>query len=486
MLFTYIIIKTSENMPEYKWMVLGITTVGVFMTSLDSSILNIAIPSISVDLKASFEVVQWIPIIYLLVMAITLIGFGRLADLHGRKNFYLIGLILFTFSSFLSMLATTGEILIIFRAIQGTGSSLIAANAPSMIMESFPRKETGKAMGINVAAIYLGLVIGPVLGGVLVQVLTWRSIFFINIPIGVVLIVWGFKKLKKSENMIKNESFDVFGTLFFGAFLAFLLIALTLANGFGWNSIISMLLFMVSIASFTIFIFIESKIAFPMLHLSLFKKNRIFAAANSAALFNYIATNGVGFLLSIYLQTILKIPPAITALLLLPTSLIMTIFSPLSGRISDKMGTRIICGIGMGIMALGFVTLICIIIYLPIEFVLLSQAILGVGIGLFSSPNQSAIMKSVENKDLGIAAGTLSTMRVVGQSISVALLSAILVFFIPSATLNPILSNETSLISAVIKNQFEYGMHVAFIVSAIICIFGAIISLVRGKDQIYK
>ena len=154
-----------KNIVEYKWTVLGVTTVGSFMTSLDGSILNIAIPSLSKDLGTTFEIVQWIPIIYLLVMAVTLIAFGRLSDLHGRKNYFLLGIVLFTISSFFCMTATSGEMIIIFRAIQGTGSAFIAANSASMITEIFPRQETGKALGINVASIYFGLVLGPVLGG---------------------------------------------------------------------------------------------------------------------------------------------------------------------------------------------------------------------------------------------------------------------------------------------------------------------------------
>ncbi len=467
---------------EYKWTVLGVTTVGSFMTSLDGSILNIAIPSLSRDLNASFEVVQWIPIIYLLVMAVTLIAFDRLADLRGRKNYFLLGIVLFTSSSFFCMLATSGEMIIVFRAVQGIGSAFIASNAASMITEIFPRQETGKALGINVASIYFGLVLGPVLGGLLIQGFTWRAIFAINLPIGIILIIIGFLKLEKSESKIKDESFDILGTLTFGIFLASLLVTLSLANNFGWTSLFIMSFLIISIVGFIAYIFIETKVKYPMLNLNLFRKNRIFAAANFAALLNYIATMGVTFLLSIYLQSILEIPPAITAFLLLPTSLTMAISSPLSGKLSDKIGTRILCTVGMSIMAIGLFSLVFIITYLDIIFILISQFIVGFGIGLFSSPNQSAIMKSVEKRDLGIASGTLSTMRVVGQSISVALLSAILVIFIPSYLLNPILSHQTLAVSSTTRTQFEMGMHSAFIVSAIICIIGAIMSLIRGKE----
>jgi MFS family permease len=211
-------------MVSYKSTVLGITTIGTFMVSLDGSILTIAIPALSQDLKAPFEIVQWIPIIYLLVQAVTLVAFGRLADLRGRKNLFILGITLFTISSFFCMLSTSGEMIIIFRAIQGTGSALIMANAPSMITEVFPLNEIGKALGINVAFLYLGLVLGPVLGGLLVQGISWRAIFAINLPIGILIIIMGLLKLKRTEVSLKDETFDFIGTLFFGIFLALFLL----------------------------------------------------------------------------------------------------------------------------------------------------------------------------------------------------------------------------------------------------------------------
>ena len=470
-------------MVRYKWMVLMITTIGVFMSSLDGSIVNIAIPALSGDLEADFEVVQWIPIIYLLIQAITLISFGRLSDLHGRKLFFLFGISLFTFASFLSTFVTTGIELVIFRAIQGIGSSFISANAPSMITDIFPREETGKALGINVATIYLGLVVGPVLGGLIVQFSTWRLIFFINVPIGIILISIGWLKLKKVNPGINKERFDIWGTLLFGTFLATLLLALTIANLVGWGSIEVIFLLIISVSSIIIFIYIESRTRYPLFKLSLFRVNRIFSFANFAALLNYTAVSGVSFLLSIYLQSILGISPAITALYLVPTTITMASVAPLSGRLSDRMGTRILTTLGMIIMAMGFIILFVVLQFLPLIYIIITQFIVGVGIGLFSSPNNSAIMNAVEPKDHGIAAGTLSTMRVVGQSTSVALLSVILTIFIPLSILNPILSNQTVITDPLIKLEFSMGLQVVLIVSSIICFMGAILSFMRGKKS---
>ena len=454
------------------------------MSSLDGSIVNIAIPALSRDLRASFQVVQWIPIIYLLIQAVTLISFGRLSDLHGRKSFFLFGISLFTFASFLSTFVTTDIELVIFRAIQGIGSSFISSNAPSMITDIFPREETGKALGINVATIYLGLVTGPVLGGLIVQFSTWRLIFFINIPIGIVLVIIGWFKLHKVNPGIKEERFDLRGTLLFGAFLATLLLALTIANLVGWDSIQVILLFIISISSIILFIYLESKTRYPLFKLSLFRVNRIFSFANFAALLNYTAVSGVSFLLSIYLQSILGISPAITALYLLPTTITMAMIAPLSGRLSDKVGTRILTTLGMIIMAIGFIILSVVLQFLPLIYIIITQFIVGAGIGLFSSPNNSAIMNAVEPRDHGIAAGTLSTMRVVGQSTSVALLSVILTLFIPLSLLNPILSNPTVITDPTAIQEFTTGMQVLLIVSAILCLVGSVLSFMRGKKPI--
>ena len=212
--------------------------------------------------------------------------------------------------------------------------------------------------------------------------------------------------------------------------------------------------------------------------------NRIFSFANFAALLNYTAVSGVSFLLSIYLQSILGITPAITALFLLPTTITMASVAPLSGRLSDRVGTRILTTLGMIIMAIGFIILSVVLQFLPLIYIILTQFIVGVGIGLFSSPNNSAIMNAVAPRDHGIAAGTLSTMRVVGQSTSVALLSVILTLFIPLSLLNPIISNPTIITDPIAIQEFTMGMQVLLIVSAILCLAGSVLSFMRGKKPI--
>jgi len=351
------------------------------------------------------------------------------------------------------------------------------------VTEVFPREETGKALGINVAGIYVGLVLGPSLGGILVQFMTWRSVFLVNVPIGIILIIFSLLKLKKSDINIKDEKFDVLGTIFFGIFLASLLVALTLGNQLGWSSFFIILLILMSITSFFVFIFIEKNAQFPMLNLSLFRHNRVFSTANTAALLSYIATSGFFFLSSIYLQTVLGIAPAIAGLLMLPITGMMAIFSPLSGKYSDKIGTKLLTTVGMIILAAGIGLFVLILIFLPIWYIIISQTIIGIGYGLFSSPNQSAIMNSVEKHQYGIASGTLSTMRVTGQSSSIAILSSVLTIFILPSVLNSIISKQSVSITPEIQTQFLLGFIVSLILSMIFALFAALLSFVRGKEN---
>ncbi|HME51116.1 MAG TPA: MFS transporter [Candidatus Lokiarchaeia archaeon] len=471
-------------MSDYKWNLLLITTVGTFMGSLDGSIVNIAIPTISMDLKAPFELIQWVTIVYLLVMAISLVALGRLGDIHGRKNFFLLGLAIFTTSSFLCAMAITPIMLVSFRAIQGFGSSLIASSTPAMVTETFPPQERGKAMGINVASIYLGLTIGPVLGGILTQFSTWRSIFTINLPIGAVVFIAGLIKLKPSTNAGKKQAFDIPGMVMFALFLAPLLLALTLGNLIGWGNISILIYVIIAAAGLAGFLAVESKVTAPMINLDLFRHNRMFAAGNVTALLNYIAINGVLFLLSIYLQSFRHFLVMIAGMLMLPAPLTQSLISLRSGRLSDKIGSRALCAAGMGIIGLGIFMTIVVINFLSPVFLLASLLIMGAGTGLFSSPNQSAIMGSVEKRDLGIAAGVLSTMRTTGQSISVALLSAIVGMFIAPAILNNAIAvgGPINVTPEIIAN-FQFGMSIAYLVSICLCMLGVFTALMRGAHH---
>jgi MFS family permease len=337
-------------------------------------------------------------------------------------------------------------------------------------------------MGFNIAAIYLGTTIGPVLGAVIITFVPWRYIFFINIPIGIVVIILGWSQLKSSEMLHKTQIFDIKGTIVFGACLFSLLLGLSIGNTIGWLNPLILIFFILAGIFLIVFLLIETKAAAPMINLKLLRHNRNFVAGNATALLNYIALNGNLFILSIYLQSFLGLPVMIAGLLILPTPLTQSIVSLRSGRLSDKIGTRKLVAMGMGLIGLGFVFAIFIVQYLTIEWFFVSQFIIGFGVGLFSSPNQSAILGSVEKKDLGIASGMLSTMRTTGQSISIALLSAIVGLFIAPSLLNKAIETQAGLnVTALELTQFRLGMTIAFFVSTCLCILGIFTALVQTK-----
>jgi MFS family permease len=283
----------------------------------------------------------------------------------------------------------------------------------------------------------------------------------------------------------KNDAikFDLLGMTLFGLFLAPFLLLLSLYKQLGSNYGLIVILIIISTVGFIGFIKTELTINVPMIKIELFQKNRTFSTANLTALLNYCALSGVSFLLSIYLQSFLKYSPAIAGLMLIPTPIAMAIISPISGKYSDKIGTQKLVSWGMGIISSSILFLVLVIWVLPFEFIILGQITLGIGSGLFSSPNQSAIMGSVEKKDSGIASGTLSTMRVTGQSISLALLSSVVGLFIPASILNPILNNETTTVSSEALLQFNQGLTVALIIASILCLLGMFITIIWGKGE---
>jgi len=469
---------------SYKWVVLLITTVGSFMTPLDGSIVGIALPSIASSLHIDFATVIWVPTSYLLCLSVLLLSFGRVADIKGRRMPFIFGFGLFTAASVLCATSQTGAELILFRSIQGMSAALIGATSPAIVTDVFPSSERGKALGINAMAVYVGLSVGPTLGGVLVQSLGWRWIFFINLPIGIFVIAMSMLRLKESATPSISERFDLLGAGTFSASLTALLLALTLGPSFGWTAFGIISLFLIGGVFFMLFVVIEGRIGKDaMLDISLFIRNRLFAAANFTAFLNYTSYFGVGFLMSFYLQRVLGFGPAEAGLILLSMPLVMAFLSPVSGWLSDRFGSRSLSSAGMALVCLGlfmFSTLRVDSSRLDVIFRLL---VLGVGMGFFAPPNTSAVMGSVEKNRLGVAAGTLATMRFMGQSMSLAVMGAVAATAIPSKILSDLFVGLRSEAGTVVAEAFVEGIRRAFFVSGFISALGIFTSLVRGKGK---
>ena len=453
------------------------------MAPLDGSIVTIAIPSIASSMMIGLETVVWISLAYLLVLTVLLINAGRFSDIRGRKRSYILGFVIFTAGSVLCGLSATGLQLVIFRAVQGIGAALIASNSPAIVTESFESWERGKAFGVNAAAVYAGLMAGPVIGGVLVQSFGWRSIFYVNVPIGIVVVTLASLKLKEKRTFSRDERFDLTGAATLSAALASFLVALTLGGTYGWGSAVILSLLLITAVSFVLFIYAESRLArYPTFDLSLFTKNRLFAAANTAALLNYIAVSGVTLMMSIYLQDVQGLLPENAALFLIAMSVAMALLSPLSGSLSDRFGSRLLSSAGMFIVTVGLLTLSQLNITSSANDIVLRLTLLGVGFGLFSSPNTRAVMGSVDRSKLGVASGTLSTMRATGQSIGLAMVGAVIASALPPQTVLQLLTGLTGQ-DFVARDDFILGMRTLFLVASAISAVGTFASLVRGRES---
>lgn len=453
------------------------------MAPLDASIVTIAIPSIAASINIGLEAAIWIPLAYLLLLTVILINVGRLADLKGRKRFYTLGFIIFTVASALCGASATDAQLIIFRAVQGAGAALIVANSTAIVTDSFPRSERGKALGINTMAVYTGLSAGPVIGGILVQNFGWRSIFYVNVPIGILVVTLTLLKMKETRTNQMYEGFDLTGATTLSISLASLLVVLTLGGTYGAYSALTVGLLALCIAMFILFLRVESKLArYPTFDLSLFTRNRLFAAANTTALLSYIAVWGVTLLISIYLQSIQGLNPQTAAFYLVSQSTVMALLSPVSGWLSDRVGSRLLSSLGMFLVTIGLYLFSQLNATSSAIEIILRLILVGVGFGLFSSPNTSAVMGSVKQAKLGVAAGTLGTMRFMGQSLGLALIGAVMATAVSSQHMLAVFTG-LSMQDSIIIDQFVQGMKNCFLITSAIGAIGTLTSMVRGEEN---
>lgn len=452
------------------------------MSPFDGSVVTVAIPSMAASINLGLEAAVWIPLAYLLLLTLLLINVGRLADLHGRKRFYTLGFAIFTAGSILCGLSTTVMQLISFRALQGAGAAFIAANSAAIVTDVFPREGRGRALGINTMAVYVGLTVGPVLGGILVQNLGWRSIFFVNVPIGILVITLVTLKLKQNLPNALGAKFDLAGATTLSIALASSLIVLTLGGIYGWLSTLTITLAALSVTAFLLFLRIERHAKFPTLDLSLFSKNRLFAAANTTAFLSYVAINGVTLTMAIYFETVKGLNPEITGFYLIAQALPMALFSPFSGWLSDRFGSRTLATVGMGCVTVGLFLCSQLDAGSSGLDVIWRLVIVGIGFGIFSSPNTSAVMGSVEQEKLGVAAGTLGTMRFMGQSIGLAMLGAVMATSLSPQALLTVFTTLTSQ-GGVVTGEFVAGMKTFFLIATGLGAFSTLASTTRGHEN---
>jgi len=364
---------------------------------------------------------SWVATSYILATVVSLVPSGRLADIHGRKKVFLYGYILFTISSLLCGLSTSGAMLISFRVLQGIGSAMHFATGIAILISVYPPHQRGRVLGITVAAVYTGLSLGPFLGGLLTEYLTWRSVFLVTVPLGILVILVVLWKLKGEWAEAKGEPFDILGTLIYGLALVAGMLGITMLPAL--NSLWLITLGLLGIAAFIKW---ELRVQSPVFDLDLFRKNRVFALSSLAALINYSATFAITFLLSLYLQHIKGLSPQGAGLILVSQPIVQAVVSPFAGRLSDRIEPRIVASIGMTLTTLGLFLFTFIEDGTGLGFIVGCLMLLGLGFALFSSPNTNAIMGSVEKRFYGLASGSVGTMRQLGMMVSMGIATLIL------------------------------------------------------------
>ncbi len=466
--------------PAYKWIALAVTTIGSLMAALDSTIVILALPRMIQDLHSDLVRMTWVIVGYLIVSTVLQLTFGRMADMFGRVRMYNLGFVVFTLGSVLCGVAPSDTLLIAFRVVQGVGGAMLTANSMAIITEIFPAEQRGQAMGINAVTWGAGSVLGPVLGGLILAVASWRWIFLINLPIGIIGTLAAYLLLHDIAPRPRGERFDLPGALLFCIGLLGVLIWLINGIGPGWLSPAVLVYLGIALIAFISFVLWERRVAYPMLDLSLFA-NRRYAFSVLAATLQSLAVFAVNFLIIFYLQGVRGFDPLTAALLILPLPVLTSVIGPFGGRWADRDRfhgtTPATAGLVVSIMALLLFSLLTPTT--PYFILALALGLMGIGGALFWSPNTSTTMGAAPRNRLGVASATLNTMRNVGMVCSFAVALAIAAASMPPALVNAVFLGTVGHLQPGISSAFTSAMSHAFIASAVICAIALFFSIVR-------
>jgi len=473
----------SDSQPDivpgrHKWLVLSTVSVGTFMATLDASIVNISLPTIQQHFGVSLSTVEWVVVAYLLTLGTLLLPFGRLGDLVGYKRVYLSGFALFTVASGLCGASLTIWMLVGFRMLQAVGGAMLQAMGPAIVTRTFGARERGRALGLNAISVSLGLTIGPTLGGVLTEFASWRWIFYINLPVGIFAILWAWRVLKP-EGSRGRQTFDIPGAaLSFGALLA-LLLALIEGQRWGWGSAEVIGLLLTAAVLGTAFVVVELHQRQPMLDLRLFRI-RSFWAGNLSLLIIFAGLFTATFLMPFFLQQGQGYSPFTAGLLLTPVPLTTLVVAPISGTLSDRIGPRLPATLGAAVMTLGLYALTQLHVGSSEWDLIWRLVVLGVGQGMFFSPNSSAILGSVPRPRLGTASATVAQMRINGQVLGIAVAGAVVASRLPVH-----LAELTGFVPPAVlqRDALILAIRDAFIVAMAISLIAVVTSLLRGDPE---
>jgi EmrB/QacA subfamily drug resistance transporter len=453
----------KQPQPVEKWWVMLGIGLGVLMYTIDTSIVNIALPTLVRDLRTDFATVQWVGLSYVLVVTSLVLGAARLGDMFGKKPLYLGGLIVFTVSSLICGWAPSIEILIGARALQGLGAVMISALGAAIIVEVFPNAERGKALGVIGAVVSMGIALGPSIGGVIIGIAGWRSIFLVNLPIGILASLVVNKYVPHTVTSAQERRFDFWGSLAIAIVLICFSLGMTEGQRQGFTDSLPLGLLFTAAIGLAGFIFLESRVSQPMLDLSLFR-SQIFSLSLLTGWLVFMALGGSLFLVPFFMQLVLHYPIEHIGLLMAFTPVIGGLVSPLAGNLTDRFGTRSIMLIGLMLMTVGCVAVSTLNAQMQDTDYLLRVIPLGLGWGMFQSPNNSAILGAVPPERLGIASGLLSLTRTLGQTTGLPLFAAI---FATSALAGTKIRDVTLVPPGAIVDGFQKTYQIAGLMTAI-------------------
>jgi EmrB/QacA subfamily drug resistance transporter len=447
-----------------KKVILLVVSLSSFLVPFTGSSITVALPAMAAQFGADAVTLGWITSAYIISAAVFIVPFGRYADIIGRRKIFLYGLVVFTLASLACAFSPTAELLIIARFLQGIGGAMLFSTSLAIVTQVFGPGERGAAIGITIATVYAGLSIGPFLGGILTDMFGWPAIFLVNIPIGLATIALTLQGVRHEWADAAEERFDAIGAVIYSIMLFCIIYGMLMLPDIACLPWIAAAI----IGVFAFFSW-EKRTPVPLIDFAVFSDNKTFVFSNIAAMINYGATFGVGVLLSLYLQYIQGFSAAEAGLILIAQPVVQMFFSPIAGRLSDRIEPRIVSTAGMGLTALGLFFFIFVTPATPLFVIVINLMVLGLGYGLFSSPNTNAIMSSVEKQHLGIASGMNATMRSFGQLLSMAIAMFSFAYFIGPSEITP-----------AVYPALMTSVTVVFVIFTVLCIIGVAASYVRG------
>jgi EmrB/QacA subfamily drug resistance transporter len=451
----------------------------MFLATVNSGTLIIALPELERSLHTTLLQLVWVILVYMIVSTVLVLTAGRLSDLFGRKNAYVLGFLIFSFASLGAGFSGSGTQLILWRVLQGIGGAFLFANSAALVTDAFPKKELGLAMGTNTMVAAVGLVIGPVLGGALVAI-SWPWVFWFNLPIGLAGAAWGWLVLHDTVKRDEQRGLDLLGTGLYVVGLTGLVLALSKGGLSGWSNALVIAGFATAAVLLPLFVVLERRGRAPMLDLSLFE-NRLFAAASAAAFINGLSRFALMFLFVFYFQGPQGQSPIMAGIELAPMAIGMLVFSPIAGVIADRRGSRALAALGMVVTAAGLAGMTMLQAHTSYWWSALWLAIAGIGSGMFMSPNTAAMMGEVPVHRRGVAAGARVMLQNTGAVISIAFVMAVVTAAVPKDVLFKIFSGITSGLSTAQLDPFISNMHLALWVLAGVSLLGAAVSMLRPK-----